>query len=109
MRLGCYHPEMAEVLVSFNDTIVADGVPYRARACGREMDDGRWEGWIEFESLDARLYLNGTMAVVMAVVNIETSRKGGPVSPARLRLVHTWVYQKDRWQLAAHQSLRLPK
>lgn len=52
MRLGCYHPEMAEVLVSFNDTIVADGVPYRARACGREMDDGRWEGWIEFESLD---------------------------------------------------------
>jgi hypothetical protein len=43
---------MAEVLVSFNDTIVADGVPYRARACGREMDDGRWEGWIEFESLD---------------------------------------------------------
>jgi len=43
---------MAEVLVSFNDTIVADGVAYRARACGREMDDGRWEGWIEFESLD---------------------------------------------------------
>ena len=43
---------MAEVLVTFNDTIVADGIPYRARACGREMDDGRWEGWIEFESLD---------------------------------------------------------
>ncbi len=43
---------MAEVLVSFNDTIIADGVPYHARACGREMDDGRWEGWIEFESLD---------------------------------------------------------
>lgn len=43
---------MADVLVSFNDTIVADGVSYRARACGREMDDGRWEGWIEFESLD---------------------------------------------------------
>lgn len=43
---------MAEVLVSFNDTIIADGVAYRARACGREMDDGRWEGWIEFESLD---------------------------------------------------------
>jgi hypothetical protein len=43
---------MAEVLVSFNDTVIADGVAYRARACGREMDDGRWEGWIEFESLD---------------------------------------------------------
>lgn len=43
---------MAEVLVTFNDIITAEGVAYRARACGREMDDGRWEGWIEFESLD---------------------------------------------------------
>lgn len=43
---------MAEVFVSFNDTVTAEGVTYRARACGREMDDGRWEGWIEFESLD---------------------------------------------------------
>ena len=44
---------MAEVLITFNDTILGDnGVPYRPRACGREMDDGRWEGWIEFEPLD---------------------------------------------------------
>ncbi|HJR61691.1 MAG TPA: hypothetical protein VJ813_19955 [Vicinamibacterales bacterium] len=44
---------MAEVLVSFNDTITGtDGLVYRARACGREMDDGRWEGWIEFEATD---------------------------------------------------------
>ena len=43
---------MAEVLVTFNDTITAGGVPYRARACGREMADGRWEGWIEFDALD---------------------------------------------------------
>jgi ketosteroid isomerase-like protein len=63
---------------------------------------------IDYESLDARLYANGTTAVVMAVVRIETSQNGGAVSPAHLRFIHVWVHQKDRWQLAAHQSLRLP-
>jgi len=63
---------------------------------------------IEYESLDARLYNNGSTAVVTAVVQIETSQKGGPASPAHLRFIHVWVHQKDRWQLAAHQSLRLP-
>ena len=43
---------MAEVLVTFNDPIIADGVTYYARACGREMDESRWEGWIEFEGDD---------------------------------------------------------
>ena len=44
---------MAEVLVTFNDAVVApDGSAYTARACGREMADGRWEGWIEFEAAD---------------------------------------------------------
>ena len=48
---------MAEVLVSFTDTITTNGVSYHARACGREMDDGRWEGWIEFESIDGSTVL----------------------------------------------------
>jgi hypothetical protein len=44
---------MAEVFVTFNDTIIGDNqIPYRAQACGHPMDDGRWEGWIEFEALD---------------------------------------------------------
>ena len=44
---------MAEVLVTYSDIITSkEGVAYRARACGREMDDGRWEGWIEFEAVD---------------------------------------------------------
>ena len=63
---------------------------------------------IDYDSVDARLYLNGTAAVVMAVVKLETSQKGGAPAAAHLRLLHLWVYQKDRWQLAAHQSLRLP-
>ena len=63
---------------------------------------------IEYESLDARLYANGAAAVVTAVARFETSQKGGPVNPAHLRFIHVWVYQDGRWQLAAHQSLRLP-
>ena len=63
---------------------------------------------IEYESLDARMYANGNAAVATAVIRIETSQKGGPVNPAHLRVVHMWVHQKGRWQLAAHQSLRLP-
>ena len=40
---------MAEVLLEFTDTITSeDGKNYTARACGSEMPDGRWQGWIEF-------------------------------------------------------------
>ena len=43
----------AEVLLSFETTIAApDGGRYRAAACGREAEDGRWEGWIEFAPID---------------------------------------------------------
>ena len=63
---------------------------------------------IDYDSLEARLYANGTAAVVTAVVRIETSQKGGPVNPAHLRFVHMWIHQNGRWRLVAHQSLRLP-
>jgi len=63
---------------------------------------------IDYDSLEARLYANGIAAVVTAVVRIETSQKGGPVSPAHLRFVHMWIHQNGRWKLVAHQSLRLP-
>ena len=44
---------MAEVLVTFSETITgAGGEQYVARACGGEMDDGRWQGWLEFVALD---------------------------------------------------------
>lgn len=39
---------MAEVLVEFTDAVTADGRSYIARACGSEMRDGMWQGWIEF-------------------------------------------------------------
>jgi hypothetical protein len=39
---------LAEVLVQFTEPIVADGVAYRANACGAPTSDGLWQGWIEF-------------------------------------------------------------
>lgn len=40
---------MAEVLFLFDSSLsVAEGPSYVPRACGREMEDGLWEGWIEF-------------------------------------------------------------
>ena len=40
---------MAEVLVEFGEAITSeDGKNYTARACGSEMPDGKWQGWIEF-------------------------------------------------------------
>lgn len=51
---------MAEVLVTYSDPVSAGGLTYRARACGREMDDGRWEGWIEFEALDGPAVLRSS-------------------------------------------------
>lgn len=44
---------MAEVLVQFSVPVLdEDGRPYIARACGGPMDDGRWQGWIEFLPAD---------------------------------------------------------
>ncbi len=40
---------MAEVLVEFSEPVSdKDGITYAARACGAEMDNGNWQGWIEF-------------------------------------------------------------
>jgi hypothetical protein len=40
---------LAEVLLEFAEAITSeDGKNYTARACGSEMPDGRWQGWIEF-------------------------------------------------------------
>ena len=40
---------MAEVLLEFAEAITSEERKnYTARACGSEMPDGRWQGWIEF-------------------------------------------------------------
>jgi ketosteroid isomerase-like protein len=61
---------------------------------------------LHHESMDVRLY--GDTAVLTATGQFETSRKGGKVEPAHLRFIHVWVMKNGRWQMVAHQSLRLP-
>ena len=61
---------------------------------------------VNHESMDVRLY--GNTAVLTATAQVETSQKGGSASPAHLRFIHLWVLQNGRWQMVAHQSLRLP-
>jgi uncharacterized protein (TIGR02246 family) len=61
---------------------------------------------VNHESMDVRLY--GNAAVLTATAQVETSQKGGSVNAAHLRFIHVWVLQNGRWQLVAHQSLRLP-
>jgi hypothetical protein len=50
--------DVAEVLVQFSDPVRAsDGRAYVARACGSEMPDGLWHGWIEFEPMPGGVVL----------------------------------------------------
>ncbi len=40
---------MTETLLEYQSPIAGeDGVAYKARACGKEMAGGTWQGWIEF-------------------------------------------------------------
>jgi hypothetical protein len=44
---------MAQTLLTFDTPVVhRDGRQYRAKACGREWDNGQWEAWLEFEDID---------------------------------------------------------
>ena len=40
-----------QTVAQFDTPIVYNSTQYRARVCGRQRDDGLWEGWIEFESI----------------------------------------------------------
>jgi hypothetical protein len=43
---------VAEVLVEFAEAVTSDdGKNYTARACGSQMADGKWQGWLEFVPL----------------------------------------------------------
>jgi hypothetical protein len=43
---------MAEVLRDFGLVTESGGQTYRVRACGSELDESRWQGWLEFEPVD---------------------------------------------------------
>lgn len=50
---------MAHVLVSYykSPLTLPDGPVYTAQACGREREDGTWEGWLEFAPDDGSVVL----------------------------------------------------
>ena len=60
---------------------------------------------VNHDSMEVRTY--GNTAVLMATAQVETSQKGAAPTPAHLRFIHVWINQNGRWQLVAHQSLRL--
>jgi hypothetical protein len=44
---------MAEILVKFDEPIAAPGgKTFFAQAVGKEVDGGRWDGWLEFQSVE---------------------------------------------------------
>jgi len=46
----------AETLLEYSHNLAGpDGHVYRARACGRPRENGTWEGWLEFPSVDASI------------------------------------------------------
>jgi hypothetical protein len=52
-RRGGSIEDMAEVFVEFSEPVTSkDGRTFVARACGAEMDNARWQGWIEFIPVD---------------------------------------------------------
>jgi hypothetical protein len=50
---------MAQVLHIFRQTVgtTAGRLAYRAQACGRQREDGLWEGWVEFVPDDGSVTL----------------------------------------------------
>jgi hypothetical protein len=51
---------VSEVFVEFADPVAdSDGKSYIAQACGSEMPDGMWQGWIEFIPQDGEPIRSG--------------------------------------------------
>jgi hypothetical protein len=49
LHARCLEVVVAEVLVEFTDVVASpEGKSYTARACGSEMPDSGWQGWLEF-------------------------------------------------------------
>jgi hypothetical protein len=56
---------MGEVILNIDTDLPGPtGRSYRPRACGRRIEDGRWEGWIEFVPADNRPVLRTSRETV---------------------------------------------
>ena len=60
---------------------------------------------IDYQSTTVKTY--GNAAVVHSKVRMRGTNKDGPFDH-QLMMLHLWVKQGNSWQLAAHQTTRLP-
>jgi len=60
---------------------------------------------VDYESMDVRDL--GNTAVLSGVGKFDVTTRGQR-STAHLKFLHVFVFRNGQWQLAAHQSLRLP-
>lgn len=61
---------------------------------------------VDYESMRVNVF-GGDAAVINSKVRMRGSTKDTPFDN-RLMLIHVWVKEGGRWQLAAHQTTRLP-
>jgi ketosteroid isomerase-like protein len=64
----------------------------------------RYDG-IDYEAMTVKVH--GDSAVVQGTVRMRGATKGEPFDN-RLMVLHVWVKSGRSWQLAAHQTTRLP-
>jgi uncharacterized protein (TIGR02246 family) len=57
----------------------------------------------------ARVRIFGDSAVITRSAKVQTSMQGKAADPVHLAFLHSYVREKGRWRMVAHQSTRLPK
>lgn len=63
--------------------------------------------YLSVEHKDPEVRLYGNTAVLTSGLKMHTETRGMDQT-ASFRVIHVWVKQNGRWQLAAHQTTRLP-
>jgi len=88
---------MAQVLAQFRDVLTDDNrISYRAHACGAEMADGKWQGWLEF------IPLSGATPIRSARETTQPNRTDVVYWATGL----TFVYLQGALQRALHPLVR---
>jgi ketosteroid isomerase-like protein len=77
----------------------------------REYIDNLKTGVQKYNSvqhLDPKVQVYGTTAILTSGLKMDTTTRGTQ-QVASFRVIHVWVKRAGAWQLAAHQTTRLPQ
>jgi ketosteroid isomerase-like protein len=91
---------LAPKLVYTHSTGLVEGKPEYMKA----VDSFQKYKTIEFENMKINVY--GNAAIVNAKARMVGTTRGTPFDN-QLLIIHVWVKQGGKWQLAAHQTTRL--